>query len=122
MMFALFAFGYLFGFVGLLIAGPLAAARQNVIGKRLPYKENGKPGYRQPVARPYERSPLIGLHHSVLIGVASGLLSFIPYLGSLSGLDCRDHSVPVINEITGNDRRHDRKRNKRDQGRSTRPY
>ena len=29
---------------------------------------------------------LIGLHHSVLIGVASGLLSFIPYLGSLSGL------------------------------------
>jgi predicted PurR-regulated permease PerM len=26
MMFALFAFGYLFGFVGLLIAGPLAAA------------------------------------------------------------------------------------------------
>jgi hypothetical protein len=29
---------------------------------------------------------LIGLHHSILIGVASGLLSFIPYLGSLSGL------------------------------------
>jgi predicted PurR-regulated permease PerM len=29
---------------------------------------------------------LIGLHHSVLIGVASGLLNFIPYLGSLSGL------------------------------------
>jgi hypothetical protein len=29
---------------------------------------------------------LIGLHYSVLIGVASGLLSFIPYLGSLSGL------------------------------------
>ena len=26
MMFALFAFGYLFGFVGLVIAGPLAAA------------------------------------------------------------------------------------------------
>jgi predicted PurR-regulated permease PerM len=26
MMFSLFAFGYLFGFVGLLIAGPLAAA------------------------------------------------------------------------------------------------
>jgi predicted PurR-regulated permease PerM len=28
----------------------------------------------------------IGLNHGVLIGVASGLLSFIPYLGSLSGL------------------------------------
>jgi predicted PurR-regulated permease PerM len=29
---------------------------------------------------------LIGLKHGVLIGVASGLLSFIPYLGSLTGL------------------------------------
>jgi predicted PurR-regulated permease PerM len=29
---------------------------------------------------------LIGLNHGILIGVASGLLSFIPYLGSLSGL------------------------------------
>lgn len=29
---------------------------------------------------------LIGLHHGVLIGVAVGLISFIPYLGSLSGL------------------------------------
>ncbi|HEY7297394.1 MAG TPA: AI-2E family transporter [Xanthobacteraceae bacterium] len=29
---------------------------------------------------------LIGLNHAVLIGIASGLLSFIPYLGSLSGL------------------------------------
>src|SRR5262249_13968628 len=29
---------------------------------------------------------MIGLNHAVLIGVASGLLSFIPYLGSLSGL------------------------------------
>jgi predicted PurR-regulated permease PerM len=29
---------------------------------------------------------LIGLRHGVLIGVASGLLSFIPYLGSLTGL------------------------------------
>jgi predicted PurR-regulated permease PerM len=29
---------------------------------------------------------LIGLRHGALIGVASGLLSFIPYLGSLTGL------------------------------------
>jgi predicted PurR-regulated permease PerM len=29
---------------------------------------------------------LIGLNHAVLIGIASGLLSFIPYLGSLTGL------------------------------------
>jgi len=29
---------------------------------------------------------LIGLRHGVLIGIASGLLSFIPYLGSLTGL------------------------------------
>src|SRR5215510_11341033 len=29
---------------------------------------------------------LIGLNHGVLIGIASGLLSFIPYLGSLTGL------------------------------------
>jgi predicted PurR-regulated permease PerM len=29
---------------------------------------------------------LIGLKHGALIGVASGLLSFIPYLGALSGL------------------------------------
>jgi len=29
---------------------------------------------------------LIGLKHGVLIGIASGLLSFIPYLGSLTGL------------------------------------
>src|SRR5262245_28017069 len=29
---------------------------------------------------------LIGLLHGVLIGIASGLLSFIPYLGALSGL------------------------------------
>jgi predicted PurR-regulated permease PerM len=29
---------------------------------------------------------LIGLDHGVLIGVAAGLISFIPYLGSLSGL------------------------------------
>jgi predicted PurR-regulated permease PerM len=28
---------------------------------------------------------LIGLKHGVLIGIASGLLSFIPYLGSLTG-------------------------------------
>ena len=28
----------------------------------------------------------IGLNHGVLIGISSGLLSFIPYLGSLSGL------------------------------------
>ena len=29
---------------------------------------------------------LIGLKHGVLIGIASGLLSFIPYLGALAGL------------------------------------
>jgi len=29
---------------------------------------------------------LIGLNHGALIGIAAGLLSFIPYLGSLSGL------------------------------------
>ena len=29
---------------------------------------------------------LIGLDHGILIGVAAGLISFIPYLGSLSGL------------------------------------
>jgi predicted PurR-regulated permease PerM len=29
---------------------------------------------------------LIGLDHAVLIGIAAGLISFIPYLGSLSGL------------------------------------
>jgi predicted PurR-regulated permease PerM len=29
---------------------------------------------------------LIGLNHGVLIGIASGLVSFIPYLGSLTGL------------------------------------
>jgi hypothetical protein len=29
---------------------------------------------------------VIGLNHGGLIGVAAGLLSFIPYLGSLSGL------------------------------------
>ena len=29
---------------------------------------------------------LIGLKHGALIGFAAGLLSFIPYLGSLSGL------------------------------------
>lgn len=29
---------------------------------------------------------LIGLKHGILIGIASGLLSFIPYLGSLTGL------------------------------------
>jgi len=29
---------------------------------------------------------LIGLNHGVLIGIAAGLLSFIPYLGALSGL------------------------------------
>ncbi len=29
---------------------------------------------------------LIGLEHGVLIGIASGLLSFIPYLGALAGL------------------------------------
>jgi predicted PurR-regulated permease PerM len=28
----------------------------------------------------------IGLNHGLLIGLASGLISFIPYLGSLSGL------------------------------------
>ena len=29
---------------------------------------------------------LIGLHHAVLIGVVAGLISFVPYLGSLTGL------------------------------------
>jgi predicted PurR-regulated permease PerM len=29
---------------------------------------------------------LIGLEHGILIGIAAGLISFIPYLGSLSGL------------------------------------
>jgi predicted PurR-regulated permease PerM len=29
---------------------------------------------------------LVGLDHGVLIGIAAGLISFIPYLGSLSGL------------------------------------
>jgi predicted PurR-regulated permease PerM len=29
---------------------------------------------------------LIGLEHGILIGVAAGLISFVPYLGSLSGL------------------------------------
>ncbi len=29
---------------------------------------------------------LIGLNHGVLIGVAAGLISFVPYLGSLTGL------------------------------------
>jgi predicted PurR-regulated permease PerM len=29
---------------------------------------------------------LIGLDHGILIGIAAGLISFIPYLGSLSGL------------------------------------
>jgi predicted PurR-regulated permease PerM len=29
---------------------------------------------------------LIGLNHAILIGVAAGLISFIPYLGSLTGL------------------------------------
>jgi predicted PurR-regulated permease PerM len=29
---------------------------------------------------------LIGLNHGILIGVASGLVSFIPYLGSLAGI------------------------------------
>jgi predicted PurR-regulated permease PerM len=29
---------------------------------------------------------LVGLDHGILIGVAAGLVSFIPYLGSLSGL------------------------------------
>jgi predicted PurR-regulated permease PerM len=29
---------------------------------------------------------LIGLKHGVLVGFAAGLISFIPYLGSLSGL------------------------------------
>ena len=29
---------------------------------------------------------LIGLEHGILIGIATGLISFIPYLGSLSGL------------------------------------
>ena len=29
---------------------------------------------------------LIGLHHAVLIGILAGLISFIPYLGSLTGL------------------------------------
>jgi predicted PurR-regulated permease PerM len=29
---------------------------------------------------------LIGLNHGILIGLAAGLISFIPYLGSLTGL------------------------------------
>jgi predicted PurR-regulated permease PerM len=29
---------------------------------------------------------LIGLEHGILVGIAAGLISFIPYLGSLSGL------------------------------------
>jgi predicted PurR-regulated permease PerM len=29
---------------------------------------------------------LVGLNHSILIGVAAGLISFIPYLGSITGL------------------------------------
>jgi predicted PurR-regulated permease PerM len=29
---------------------------------------------------------LIGLHHGLLIGLAAGLISFVPYLGSLTGL------------------------------------
>ena len=29
---------------------------------------------------------LIGLHHAVLIGIIAGLISFVPYLGSLTGL------------------------------------
>jgi predicted PurR-regulated permease PerM len=29
---------------------------------------------------------LIGLHHGFLIGAAAGLMSFVPYLGSLTGL------------------------------------
>jgi predicted PurR-regulated permease PerM len=29
---------------------------------------------------------LIGLEHGILIGIAAGLISFIPYLGSLAGL------------------------------------
>jgi predicted PurR-regulated permease PerM len=29
---------------------------------------------------------LIGLNHGLLIGLAAGLISFIPYLGSLIGL------------------------------------
>jgi predicted PurR-regulated permease PerM len=29
---------------------------------------------------------LIGLNHAILIGVAAGLISFVPYLGSLTGL------------------------------------
>ncbi len=29
---------------------------------------------------------LVGLEHGILIGIAAGLISFIPYLGSLSGL------------------------------------
>ena len=29
---------------------------------------------------------LIGLNHGILIGFAAGLISFVPYLGSLTGL------------------------------------
>jgi predicted PurR-regulated permease PerM len=29
---------------------------------------------------------LTGLHHAILIGIAAGLMSFVPYLGSLTGL------------------------------------
>ena len=32
---------------------------------------------------------LIGLNFGVLIGLRRGLLSFIPYVGSLTGLVCR---------------------------------
>ena len=32
---------------------------------------------------------LIGLNHGILIGLAAGLISLIPYLGSLTGLCCR---------------------------------
>ena len=32
------------------------------------------------------RCGLIGLNHGILIGLAAGLISFIPYLGSLTGL------------------------------------
>ena len=32
------------------------------------------------------RSPLIGLNFGALIGMTAGILSFIPYVGSLTGL------------------------------------
>ena len=42
---------------------------------------------------------LIGLHHAVLIGIIAGLISFIPYLGSLTGLeDC----FPELSRIWAN--------------------